>query len=126
MLSLIPGRKKMSENIEVISIVDSYLEHARFFIFGPDEKVKVWISSADWLPRNIDRRVEVTCPIYDTNLKRELIDLFSIEWKDNVKARRIVDGKEFRNQNGLPPWRSQLEKGLYLKRLHEEREADRS
>lgn len=118
MLSLVPGRPGMSENIEVISIVDSYLEHARLFIFGPDEEAEVMISSADWLPRNIDRRIEVTCPIYDKALRKEIIDIFGIEWKDNIKARVIMDGQEFRRRDGLPPWRAQVEKGRYLRHIH--------
>ncbi len=119
MLSLIPGREGLSENIEVLSIVDSYLEHSRYFIFGPDNDVKVMLSSADWMPRNIDRRVEVTCPIWDRELQKELIDLFAIEWKDNVKARKIVDGKEFLNRKDKKKKsRAQEEKGIYLKQLH--------
>jgi polyphosphate kinase len=118
MLSLIPGRKKLSENIEVISIVDTYLEHSRYFIFGPDRDAKVMISSADWLPRNIDRRIEVTCPVFDPDLARELIDLFSIEWSDNVKARRIVDGKEYRKSEGKKRIRAQEEKRRYLQSIH--------
>jgi polyphosphate kinase len=118
MLSLIPERKMLSENIEVISIVDTYLEHSRFFIFGPDTDAKVMISSADWLPRNIDRRIEVTCPIYDPDLAKELIDLFSIEWRDNVKARRIVDGKEYRKGGGSERIRAQVDKRNYLQRIH--------
>ena len=85
--SLIPGVKGMSENIEAISIVDNYLEHSRIFIFGNDDNPEVYISSADFLSRNLDGRVEVTCPIYDTQIKQSLIDNFEIGWKGNVKAR---------------------------------------
>lgn len=84
---LIPGVKGMSENIEAISIVDKFLEHPRMFIFGNNGDSKVYISSADWMTRNIDNRVEVSCPIYDKEIKKELIDSFSIGWSDNVKAR---------------------------------------
>jgi polyphosphate kinase len=85
--SLIPGVKGMSENIEAISIVDNYLEHARIFIFGNDENPEVFISSADFMTRNLDMRVEVTCPIYDPEIKQHLIDNFNVGWKGNVKAR---------------------------------------
>ena len=84
---LIPGVKGMSENIEAISIVDNFLEHSRIFIFGNHGKQEVFISSADFMTRNIDARVEVTCPIYDENIKLELIESFDVGWKGNVKAR---------------------------------------
>ena len=84
---LIPGVKGMSENIEAISIVDNFLEHSRIFIFGNHGKPEVFISSADFMTRNIDARVEVTCPIYDENIKFELIESFDVGWKGNVKAR---------------------------------------
>ena len=86
---LIPGVKGMSENIEVISIVDKYLEHPRVYIFANGGKQKVYISSADFMTRNIENRVEVAVPIYDTGLQDEITDVFEIAWKDNVKARKI-------------------------------------
>ncbi len=84
---LIPGVAGMSENIEAISIVDNFLEHSRVFIFGNNHKPEVFISSADFMTRNIDARVEVSCPIYDEAIKKELIDSFELGWKGNVKAR---------------------------------------
>ncbi|WCM42610.1 polyphosphate kinase 1 [Flavobacterium sp. CBA20B-1] len=84
---LIPGVPGLSENIEAISIVDNLLEHSRIYIFGTDDQAKVFISSADFMTRNIDERVEVTCPIYDTHIQKELIDTFGIYWKGNVKVR---------------------------------------
>lgn len=85
--SLVPGVKGMSENISAISILDNYLEHSRIFIFCNNNDPDVYISSADFMTRNLDGRVEVTCPIYDTDIKNELIDIFDIGWKGNVKAR---------------------------------------
>ncbi len=84
---LIPGVQGLSDNIEAVSIVDNLLEHSRIYIFGVDEEAKVYISSADFMTRNIDERVEVTCPIYDESIKTELIDTFKIYWKGNVKVR---------------------------------------
>ena len=84
---LVPGVKGMSENIEAISIVDKFLEHPRIFIFGNEGNPKMYISSADWMTRNLDYRVEVGCPIYDEDIKQELLDTFEMSWKDNVKAR---------------------------------------
>ena len=77
----------MSENITAVSIVDKFLEHPRLFIFGTDDKAKIFMGSADFMPRNLDRRVEVTTPVYDENIKQELIDTFNISWNDNVKSR---------------------------------------
>ncbi|WKW45663.1 polyphosphate kinase 1 [Myroides sp. JBRI-B21084] len=84
---LIPGVPGLSDNIEAISIVDNLLEHSRIYIFGTNDNAKVYISSADFMTRNIDERVEVTCPIYNQDIKNELIDTFNIYWKGNVKVR---------------------------------------
>ena len=85
--SLIPGVKGMSENIEAVSIVDYFLEHTRSYIFCNNDDPEVYISSADFMTRNLDGRVEVTCPIYDEEIKKQIIDTFNIGWKGNVKAR---------------------------------------
>lgn len=115
---LIPGVKGMSENIEAISIVDNFLEHSRIFIFGNHEKPEVYISSADFMTRNIDARVEVTCPIYDENIKLELIESFDVGWKGNVKARlhsEKLDNKyRMRNENDRV-FRAQLETYNYYR-----------
>ncbi len=91
---LIPGVPGMSENIEAISVVDKFLEHTRIFVFGNGGDPKVYISSADWMTRNLDFRVEVGCPIYDKDIKQELIDTFEISWKDNLKARIYSDKQD--------------------------------
>ena len=113
--SLIPGVKGMSANIEAISIVDNYLEHARIYIFGNGSQTDVYISSADFMTRNLDGRVEVTCPIYDQDIKQELIDNFDIAWKGNVKARyhsNELDNK-YRDSDGQPIFRAQIETYKY-------------
>lgn len=106
---LVPGVKDMSENIEVISIVDKFLEHTRLLIFCNDDNPQVFISSADWMTRNIENRVEVTCPIYDVSIKQELLDVFDIAWNDNVKA-RIIDSSQSNKyrKNKLPKVRTQF------------------
>ena len=108
---LVPGVKKLSENIEAISIVDNYLEHSRVFIFGNNNDPEVYISSADFMTRNIDARVEVTCPIYDKDIKQDLIDTFEIGWKANVKARLHSDEFEnlYRKRGDEKPFRAQQE-----------------
>ena len=113
---LIPGIEGMSENIEAISVVDKFLEHPRLFIFGNQGDPVVYISSADWMTRNLDNRVEVGCPIYDPDIKQELIDTFEICWRDNVKA-RIFDGDQDNKyrRNDLPKLRSQFAMYDYYK-----------
>lgn len=116
--SLIPGVKGMSENIEAISIVDNYLEHSRIFIFGNNGKPEVYISSADFMTRNIDARVEVSCPIYDEDVKKELIDSFDVGWKGNVKARlhsEKLDNKYRVRNEEERIFRAQLETYVYYR-----------
>jgi len=90
MFSIVAGVKGLSENIQAIGIVDRFLEHTRFMIFcnGGDEEI--YISSADLMTRNLDHRIEVTCPVFDENIKKHLKKVFEIQWKDNTKA-RIID-----------------------------------
>ncbi|GAB5472097.1 MAG: polyphosphate kinase 1 [Maribacter sp.] len=116
---LIPGVKGMSENIEAISIVDKFLEHPRMFIFGNEGDPKIYISSADWMTRNLDYRVEVGCPIYDEDIKQELLDTFEISWNDNTKARIFNEQQDNSYlKNDLPKVRSQFAMyDYYLKKL---------
>lgn len=93
---LIPGVKGLSENITCISVIDKFLEHPRLMIFGEKGKEEVYISSSDWMSRNLDNRVEVTCPIYDEDIKQEIIETFEICWGDNVKARAITEDQDNR------------------------------
>lgn len=88
--SIIAGKKNLSENIEIISVVDKFLEHSRVYWFHANGNEKLYISSADLMPRNIEHRVEVTCPIYDEDIKNEVINTFNLFFKDNTKA-RILD-----------------------------------
>lgn len=114
--SLVPGIPGMSENIEAISIVDNYLEHSRLYIFGNGGDPEVYISSADFMTRNLDGRVEVTCPIYDPEIKQELMDNFDLGWKGNVKARyhsEKMDNKYRVRKNNEPVFRAQLETYKY-------------
>ena len=91
---LIPGVIGMSKNIEVISVVDKYLEHPRVYIFENGGSPSVYLSSADFMTRNIENRVEVAVPIYNDILKKEISDVFEISWNDNVKARKINGSKQ--------------------------------
>ncbi|MBX2990449.1 MAG: polyphosphate kinase 1 [Bacteroidetes bacterium] len=89
---LIPGIKGMSENIEVTSIVDRFLEHTRVFLFHNNGNQQVYLSSADWMRRNLDRRIEVAFPIYDKQIQHRLKEILDMQLCDNVKA-RIIDKK---------------------------------
>jgi len=110
MLSLIPGIKKVSEKIDAIGIVDRFLEHSRYFIFCNGGNDQIFITSADLMTRNLDHRIEVTCPIFDKNIKCEIRKIFDIQWDDNVKARIfdstqsnvfVKQGKNERNQSQI-------------------------
>lgn len=102
--------KETGDSLEVISIVDRYLEHSRIFIFCNKGNEKYYISSADWMPRNLDHRIEVAVPIYDKIVQQELKKIVDFALKDNVKA-RIVDGtgKNKFKRNDEKPFRSQYE-----------------
>lgn len=112
---LIPGVKGKSENIEVISIVDRYLEHTRVFMFTNGGKEKIYLSSADWMTRNLDRRIEIAFPILDAEVAEEIKAFFELQWRDNTKA-RIIDAEQnnhFRAHQ-IPSIRSQIEFYHYL------------
>jgi polyphosphate kinase len=103
--------KKFTGEVKAISIVDEYLEHARVFIFHNGGDEKVYISSADWMVRNLDHRIEVTCPVFDDNIKKGLRTILEIQLKDNVKA-RILDNElsnKYVVDNSLQKVRSQIE-----------------
>lgn len=95
MCSLVPGVEGISDNIEIISIIDRFLEHPRVIMTHNDGHPLIYISSADWMTRNIDNRIEVTAPIRDERLKQKIIDILNIQFTDTVKA-RVID-KEMSN-----------------------------
>jgi len=92
MFSLVTGIKNISDNIKAIGIVDRFLEHTRFMIFCNEGNDECYISSADLMTRNIEHRIEVTCPVFDKNLINELKQIFEIQWSDSVKARKLNPG----------------------------------
>jgi len=117
MCCLIPGISGFSENIEIISIIDRYLEHARVFIFGDVGKESVYLSSADMMARNLDHRVEVGFPILDEEVKSEILDIIAIQLKDNTKAREIneVNNNRYRKTGTKALNRAQTDIYTYLK-----------
>lgn len=115
--TLTPGVKGLSENIEVISIVDKFLEHSRVFVFNNNGDEKYYISSADWMVRNLDNRVEVACPVNDLKLQQELKTMLLIQLKDNTKARWVNHPipNQYKDKDKIPKIRSQEEIYTYLK-----------
>lgn len=95
--SLVTGVKGVSENISIAGIIDRYLEHSRIFIFHAGGDKKTYLGSADWMPRNLDRRIEVVTKVYDRRLKEDLERTVDYGLRDNVQA-RIVDGS---GRNGI-------------------------
>jgi polyphosphate kinase len=117
MCCLIPGVKGYSENIEVVSIVDKYLEHARIHIYCNGGKELMFLTSADFMTRNIDNRVEVGFPIYDEELRKELRDIINIQLNDNTKARDITvtHTNKYHKTKAGPLIRAQIDIYNYLK-----------
>ncbi len=106
---LIPGIQGETENIRVISIVGRFLEHSRIYIFGKDERRRVYISSADFMTRNTERRVEVAAPILDNSLAERVYGTFATMMSDNVKARELYSDGQYRRVSnvGKAPLNSQ-------------------
>ncbi|WP_068615943.1 polyphosphate kinase 1 [Paenibacillus tuaregi] len=104
-----PGVEGLSERITVRSIVDRFLEHSRIYYFENGGEPEVWISSADWMTRNLTRRIELMCPVYEEAARRILIQILRLSLNDNVKAQKLVaSGKYERIVNDLPSCRSQF------------------
>ena len=114
---LVPGIKGLSENIKAISIVDRYLEHSRVIIFGNDNNPRIFLSSADWMERNLSRRFEVGFPVYHPELKREIMEMMEIQWRDNSKARIInkIQNNTYRKTQAQTKRRAQTDLYVYLK-----------
>ncbi|PWD97804.1 polyphosphate kinase 1 [Marinilabilia rubra] len=127
MFSLMPDFDKNSEPIPSIGLIDRFLEHSRFYVIGKGERERIYIASADLMSRNMDRRVEVACPIYDKSLKKQLRDMFKIQWND-TSAARILDNELNNHLNkpvdGEKPFRSQIEFYKYLSNINQHLEPD--
>ncbi|MGI4734356.1 MAG: polyphosphate kinase 1 [Janthinobacterium lividum] len=113
---LVPGQAGLSENISQRGLLDRYLEHARIYVFANGGQEKVYLSSADWMTRNLDRRVEVAFPLLDESLRAEVRHLLDLERADNVKARDF-DNNLLLSAEGEPPMRAQEAEYQYLKKL---------
>jgi polyphosphate kinase len=117
MCCLVPGVKGYSEKIEVISIVDKYLEHSRVHVYCNGGNELVYLTSADFMTRNIDSRIEVGFPIYDAQLKKEIRDIIDIQLNDNTKAREINihNNNKYHKTHSNVPVRAQIDIYNYLK-----------
>ena len=113
---LVPGEKGLSETISQRGLLDRYLEHARIYVFGNGGEEKVFVSSADWMSRNLDRRVEVAFPLLDEALRAEVRHLLDLERQDNVKARDF-DNNYTLPAEGQPLVRAQEAERKYLQKL---------
>jgi polyphosphate kinase len=118
---LVPGVPGESENIEVISIVDRFLEHARVFIFHNGGDPKYYLSSADFMERNLSFRIETCFPVYQPDLRREIQDMIDLQLQDNVKARIIdrLNQNLYRRTGSAVPVRAQIDSYFYYKRQME-------
>ena len=118
MCALKTDEKGFSDNIQVISLVDKYLEHARAYVFHNGGNTRVWLSSADLMTRNLDHRVEVTFPLLEQKHRQTVLDIMELQWRDNQKA-RVLDGNQsntrIADNNGKKPVRSQDAIYRYLK-----------
>lgn len=105
-----PGVPGLSENIRVISIVDRFLEHSRIVYFHNGGDEEVYLSSADWMTRNLTRRIELMCPVFDARLRKILMNILRLNLEDNIKSRELQPGGVYEPvRNELPPMRSQFE-----------------
>src|SRR6185503_2307332 len=118
MCCLISGLKGFSKNIEVLSIVDKYLEHSRVHIYCNGGSELIYLTSADFMTRNIDTRVEVGFPIYDEQLKKEIKDIVNFQLTDNTKAREINshNTNKYHRTKSDARCRAQVDIYNYLKR----------
>lgn len=118
---MLTARKEVRDNIEAISIVDKYLEHGRIFLFGNGGDEKLYISSADWMPRNLNRRIEVACPVYSEEIKKELKEMFKVQLRDNIKS-RILDNElsnSYNRQQAEGRFRAQEDYYQYIREKHQ-------
>lgn len=116
---IVAGIKEVSDNIEAISIVDRFLEHTRVYVFGNNGNPQIYISSADWMQRNFDHRIEVACPITDPEIKSELLQMLELEIADNTKARLLHKGiiNEYLKRGRNKKVRSQFAKYEFFKQI---------
>ena len=113
--------EQVHKNIQAISIVDKYLEHSRVFLFGNGGDERLYISSGDWMPRNLNRRIEVACPVYDVDIQKELKEMLRAQLRDNTKS-RILDNhlsNRYNRQQANGRFRAQEDYYQFIKKKHQ-------
>lgn len=123
---VVPGIPGLSDNIEAFSIVDRFLEHSRVLVFCNNNDTRFFITSADWMPRNFDHRIEATTPILDKGIQNEMLTMLKIQMRDNMKSRVISKDtpNQYRKTESDKPVRSQVEIYDYLKTKHYKKETN--
>jgi len=116
---IVPGIPGVSENITAFGVIDRFLEHTRVFIFSNGGDEKIFLSSADWMVRNLHHRIETMIPIFDKKIKKQIKDIIKIQIDDNVKSRRIHYKKNnnYRKSSSDIPVRSQMATYYYLQKV---------
>jgi polyphosphate kinase len=115
-----PGTPGLSDNIQVISILDRYLEHSRAAVFGNGGDPEVYLSSADWMPRNLDRRVELMFPVQQQDLKERLIRAIRAQMSDNQKARILKQDGTYERVSAARSESIRVQEYLYQQALDEQ------
>jgi len=113
---LMPDVDGMPENLEARGLVGRFLEHSRMLAFAGEGKPKVWITSGDWMTRNMDGRVEVSCPIRDKVHRERMLEEFAMQWRDTANARSWdpdqanirIQGPSFDSHTAIPAWLAEI------------------
>ena len=117
-----PGIKDLSENIEVVSTVDMFLEHSRIFYFQNGGDDEIYLSSADWMPRNLDRRIEIMFPVDDAVIKKDLLELLKLYFKDNVKSWSLEPDGSYKKIESSHEKKFRIQQYLCEKTLEKEKQ----
>lgn len=123
---LIPGVPGLSEHIEVISIVDMFLEHTRMFYFNNGGDSELFLSSADWMPRNLDRRIELMFPIEDKKIKKTLLEILQTYFKDQVKAWTLMPDGSYKKREAGDDKKFRAQEYLCAKAIDREKKLERA
>ena len=122
---LVPGVKGISENIEVRSILGRFLEHSRIFYFKNNGNPEIYLSSADWMTRNLHRRIELMYPVEDPKIKNELYNILELYWKDNTKSWRLLPDGSYEKITPLPGEEEFCAQKYFLEKIAREKTTEK-